>query len=170
MRSISIPQQISRTWKGGAGELVESFSYPPPAQMDLIKCDFCTHKFGSAQGHAVHRRMLHLQVHAHEGTRLLKSLRDGSKTAMWPWEGVGIGRCWVASLGKGLNGASVFQLQPKQIHCRDDFGCDDDQTDGAEGRCGAGVRRSYSLRERQQLSSACGDISDKRTLFRMGIG
>lgn len=144
--------------------LVQSVTYQPPPEVKRISCDFCPQTFASEQGYSVHRGMLHAQAHAHEGTRLLKSLRDGTKIAMWPWEGVGLGRFWVAGLGIGADRATVFQLQPKRLRLNDGFGCDDDEPAGTTGRRGAGTRRAYSTGRRQQLLSACGDISDKPAL------
>ena len=97
------------------------------------------------QGYSVHRRMRHPRANAHEGTRLLKSMKNGESVAMWPWEGVGLGRCWLARLGTGPAGATVFQLQPKQRLLNDGFSCDDDKPDG---RSGAKQRRVYTNRER----------------------
>ena len=64
---------------------------------------------------------------------------------MWPWEGLGMGRCWVARLGTGPEGTALFQLQPKRLSFNDRFSCD---TDKPAGRCGAGIRRVYINREK----------------------
>ena len=56
-----------------------------------------------------------------------------------------MGRCWVASLGTRPEGKTVFQLQPKQLLFNDGFSCDDDKP---VGRCGAGIRRVYTNREK----------------------
>ena len=93
----------------------------------------------------MHRGMLHPLVDGHEGTRLFQSIRGGGKVAMWPWEGLGTGRCWVARLGTGPEGITVFQLQPKQLSFKNGFSCDDDKP---AGRCGAGIRRVYTNREK----------------------
>ena len=72
-------------------------------------------------------------------------MRGGGKVAMWPWEGLGLGRCWVARLGTGPAGATVFQLQPKRCSLDDGFSCDDGKS---TGRCGAGIRRVYTNRDK----------------------
>ena len=113
----------------------------------------------------MHPRMLHAKVNAHEGTRLLKSMRDGSKVAMWPWEGVGIDRCWVTHLGTGPEGTTVFQLQPKRLPFNDRLSCGDDKP---TCRCGAGIHREYT--KRRQLSRNFDDIRCKRVLFLKRIG
>ena len=64
---------------------------------------------------------------------------------MWPWEGLGLGRCWVARLGTGPAGATVLQLQPKRCSLDDGFSCDDGKS---TGRCGAGIRRVYTNKEK----------------------
>ena len=125
---------------------MQSITYPKPAPTQkLIQCQYCPAKFENEQGHKVHRKMLHPRVNAHEGTRLLASMRGGGKVAMWPWEGLGLGHCWVGRLGTGPAGATVFQLQPKQRLLNDGFSCDDDKPDG---RSGAKQRRMYTNRER----------------------
>ena len=127
-------------------ELVQSVTYPTPAPTPkLIQCKHCPATFQNEQGYAVHRKTQHPRVNAHEGTRLLASMRNGEKVAMWPWAGVGLGRCWVARLGTGPAGATVFQLQPKLRPLNDGFSCDDDKS---TGRCGAEQRRVYTNRER----------------------
>ena len=137
---------MPKTLKNGAVELVQSVTYPKPAPTQkLIQCRYCPAKFENEQGHTVHRKMLHPRVNAHEGTRLLASMRGGGKVAMWPWEGLGLGRCWVARLGTGPAGATVFQLQPKRCSLDDGFSCDDGKS---TGRCGAGIRRVYANREK----------------------
>ena len=138
--------QIPKKRKNGAVELVQSVTYPitPPAPK-LIQCQHCPAKFENEQAHAVHRKILHPLVDAHEGTRLMNSMRDGRKVAMWPWEGFGMGRCWVARLGTGPEGKTVFQFQPKRLLFNDGFSCDDDKP---VGRCGAGIRRVYTNREK----------------------
>ena len=127
-------------------ELVQSVIYPttPPAPK-LIQCQHCPAKFENEQGHAVHRKILHPLVNEHEGTRLVNSMRDGRKVAMWPWEGFGMGRGWVARLGMGPEGKTMFQLQPKRLLFNDGFSCDDDKP---VGRCGTGIRRVYTNREK----------------------
>ena len=137
---------MPKTLKNGAVELVQSVTYPKPAPTQkLIQCRYCPAKFENEQGHTVHRKMLHPRVNAHEGTRLLASMRGGGKAAMWPWEGLGLGRCWVARLGTGPAGANMFQLQPKRCSLDDGFSCDDGKS---TGRCGAGIRRVYTNREK----------------------
>ena len=137
---------MPRTLKNGAVERVQSVTYPKPAPTQkLIQCRYCPAKFENEQGHTVHRKMLHPRVNAQEGTRLLASMRGGGKVAMWPWEGLGLGRCWVARLGTGPAGATVFQLQPKRCSLDDGFSCDDDKS---TGRYGAGIRRVYTNREK----------------------
>ena len=146
LRSTFGHAQIPKKRKNGAVELVQSVTYPttPPAPK-LIQCQHCPAKFENEQGHAVHRKILHPLVDAHEGTRLVNSMRDGRKVAMWPWEEFGMGRCWVARLGTGPEGKTVFQLQPKRLLFSDRFSCDDDKP---VGRCGAGIRRVYTNREK----------------------
>ena len=138
--------QIRKKRKNGAVELVQSITYPttPPAPK-LIQCQHCPAKFENEQANAVHRKTLHPHVDAHEGTRLVNSMRDDRKVAMWPWEGFGMGRCWVARLGKGSKGRTVFQLQPKRLLLNNGFSCDDDKP---VGRCSAGIRRVYTNREK----------------------
>ena len=123
--------QMLKTRKNGAVELVPSVTYPTTAPTrKLIQCRHCPAKLENEQGHAVHREILHPLVNAHEGTRLLKSMRGGGKVAMWPWEGFGMGRCRVARLGTGPEGTTVFQLQPKRLLFNDRFSCDDDKSVG----------------------------------------
>ena len=137
---------MPKTLKNRAVELVQSVPYPKPAPTQkLIQCRYCPAKFENEQGHTVHRKMLHPRVNAHEGTRLLASMRGGGKVAMWPWEGLGLGRCWVARPGTGPAGATVFQLQPKRCSLDDGFSCDDGKS---TGRCGAWIRRVYTNREK----------------------
>ena len=138
--------QLSRTRKDGSVETVQSVTFPTPAPTSkLIQCKHCEATFQNEQGYSVHRRMRHPRANAHEGTRLLKSMKNGESVAMWPWEGVGLGRCWLARLGTGPAGETVFQLQPKQRLLNDGFSCDDDKPDG---RSGAKQRRVYTNRER----------------------
>ena len=146
LRSTFGHAQIPKKRKNGAVELVQSVTYltTPPAPK-LIQRQHCPAKFENEQGYAVHRKILHPLVDAHEGTRLVNSMRDGRKVAMWPWEGFGMGRCWVARLGTGPEGKTVFQLQPKRLLFNDGFSCDDDKP---VGRCGAGIRRVYTNREK----------------------
>ena len=146
LRSTFGHAQIPKKRKNGAVELVQSVTYPttPPAPK-LIQCQHCPAKFENEQGHVVHRKILHPLVDAHEGTRLVNSMRNGRKVAMWPWEGFGMDRCWVARLGTGPEGKTVFQLQPKRLLFNDGFSCDDDKP---VGRCGAGIRRVYTNREK----------------------
>ena len=146
LRSTFGHAQISKKRKYGAVEHVQSVTYPstPPAPK-LIQCQHCPASSENEQGHAVHRKILHLLVDAHEETRLVNSLRDGSKVTMWPWEGFGMGRCWVARLGTGPEGKTVFQLQPKRLLFNDGFSYDDDKP---VGRCSAGIRRMYTNRKK----------------------
>ena len=146
LRSTFGHAQIPKKRKNGAVELVQSVTYPttPPAPK-LIKCQHCLAKFENEQGHAVHRKLLHPLVDAREGARLVNSMRDGRKVALSPWEGFGMGRCWVSRLGTGSEGKAVFQLQPKRLLFNDGFSCDDDNP---VGRCGAGIRRVYTDREK----------------------
>ena len=137
---------MPKTLKNGAVELVQSVTYPKPAPTQkLIQCWYCPAKFENEQGHTMHREMLHPRVNAHEGTRLLASMRGGGKVAMWPWEGLGLDRCGVARLGTGPAGATVFQLQPKRCSLDDGFSWDDGKS---TGRYGAGIRRVYTNREK----------------------
>ena len=93
----------------------------------------------------MHRGMLHPLVNAHEGMRLLKSMRGGGKVVIWAWEGLGMGRCWVARLGTGPEGTTGFQLRPKRLSFNDGFSCDDDKPGG---RRDAGIHRVYTNREK----------------------
>ena len=97
--------------------------------------------------------MLHPLVNAHEGTRLLKGMRSGRKVAMWPWEGLGMGRCWVARLGAGPEGRTVFPLQPKRLSFNDGFSCGNNKP---AGRYGAGTRRVYTNREKAEAVEKLG--------------
>ena len=77
--------QLSRTRKDGSVETVQSVTFPTPAPTPkLIQCKHCEATFQSEQGYSVHRRMRHPRANAHEGTRLLKSMKNGESVAMWP--------------------------------------------------------------------------------------
>ena len=69
---------------------------------------------------------------------------------MWQWEGLGMGRCWVARLGTGPEGTTVFQLQPKRLSFNGGFSCDDGKS---AGHCGAGIRRMYTKTGRKRQLS-----------------
>ena len=56
-----------------------------------------------------------------------------------------MGRCWVARLGTGSEGKTVFQFQPKRLLFNGGFSRDDDKP---VGRCSAGIRRVYTNREK----------------------
>ena len=138
--------QLSKTRKNGVVELVQSVTYPTRAPTPkLIQGKHFPATFINKQGNAVHRKTQHPQVNAHEGTRLLASIRNGEKVAMWPWEGVGLGRCWVARLGTGPAGTTVFQLQPKRRPLNDGFSCEYGKSNG---RSGAEQRRVYTNKEK----------------------
>ena len=135
-----------KTRKNGTAGIVQSVTYPTTAPTRKpIQCRHCPAKFENKRGHAVHRGMSHPLVNAHGGTRLLKSMRGVGKVAMWPWEGLGMGRCGVARLGTGPEETTMFQLQPKRLSFNDGFSCDNDKP---AGRYGAGMRRVYTNREK----------------------
>ena len=106
--------QLSRTRKDGSVETVQSVTFPTPAPTPkLIQCKHCEATFQNEQVLGAPENATPASKRARR-TRLLKSMKNGESVAMCPWEGVGLGRCWLARLGTGPAGATVFQLQPKQ--------------------------------------------------------
>ena len=168
LRSTFGHAQIPKKRKNGAVELVQSVTYPttPPAPK-LIQCQHCPAKLENEQGHAVHRKILHPLVDEHEGTRLVNSMRDGRKVAMSPWEGFGMGRCWVARLGTGPDEKTVFQLS--QSGSSSTMGSATTMTSLSVAAAPESVGCPPTGR-RRQLSRNYDDIRSKRTLYLQRIG
>ena len=78
-----------------------------------------------------------------------------------------MGRCWVARLGTGPEGKTVFQHQPKRLLFNDGFSCDDDKPVVAAAPESVGCTPTE---RRRQLSRNYDDIRSKRTLYLQRIG
>lgn len=85
---------MSRTHNDGTAEIVsgETFAHPPAVGL----CKFWPLSYFNPRGYSIHRQTKHPQAEQHHGERLLKSVREGERLAILPWELIPIGPWWWA--------------------------------------------------------------------------
>lgn len=167
--SCYFASQVKRTRNGVVEDVFgATFRPPPPPPPPTVPCRHCTSTFLDTQALRMHVKIAHPLAMAHVGIELKLGLRSAGPPAVMPWDGKGLGRCWVVRFnhttkgygsGRRIAGSVTLRIQPLQKT----EGCSElslEQSDGFKadpkiaehkkvaGRRGAATRDRYTSRQK----------------------